>query len=371
MSQELAQALVEAKALFRQKWSELAERRGFGFEVAKMDGEVRRRHMGLWENLLKALRTDRDEDYLAALNREGRLQARASSRIEAVVNQTSELMNLVWETLSATSAIEANPALLRPLTQKLNRLRVQAEKAIMEGYLDEQRHIQLELAAESAESRRLRLEQTSLADLIKSIHAFKLSRYAQGQVIFQPGDNHANLYFVMSGQVRLYELLPDGRAITLSILGSNDVFACSNKPNGYFHDIYAETMKASIVACLQESALEALMEQSPLLASQIIHSFSQQLSQSQLLIEGLLGRDVGLRLVNILLKLANEFGIKQASGTVSIDLGLTHQELADMIGSNRVTVTRKLTELQKKNLIQVERHTVTLNDKRALEQLIA
>jgi CRP/FNR family transcriptional regulator, cyclic AMP receptor protein len=174
----------------------------------------------------------------------------------------------------------------------------------------------------------------------------------------------------MMGRVRLYEILPDGRAITLSILGVNDVFAQSNNQNNYFHDIYAECMKESIVASIQESALEMLMEQSPLLGSRIIYSFSQQLSQSQVLIEGLLGRDVSLRLINILLKLALEFGTAEGN-RVTIDLGLTHQELADMIGSNRVTVTRKLLELQKKKLIDVQNRTISLLDKKALEELVA
>ncbi len=371
MSEELVKALTEAKASFRKKWAEMIEQRGFGFEVAKVDADVRRRHTAMWDNLLKALKTGRYEDYLQLLEREGRIQARASSRIESVVGQTSEMMNLMWDVISSTPTIETNPGLLKPLTEKLNTIRSRAENSILAGYMDESRQIQDELAAESVEARRQRLERTSLPDLIKSIHAFKLARHQEGQKIFQPGDNRAVLYFVMVGRVRLYEILPDGRAVTLSILSVNDVFAQSNNQNNYFHDVYAEAMKDSIIACIQESSLETLMEQSPLLASRIIYSFSQQLSQSQVLIEGLLGRDVSLRLVNILLKLATEFGISQSNGAVSIDLGLTHQELADMIGSNRVTVTRKLIELQKKNLINVQNRTIVLTNKRALQDLVA
>lgn len=371
MSEELAKALMEAKATFRKKWSELIEQRGYGFEVAKFDPEVRRRHMALWDQLLKALKTNHDSDYLSFLEREGRLQARASSRIEAVISQLSAMMNLIWDVISSTPSIESNPGLLRPLTEKMNVLRTRAESSILNGFIDETRIIQEELAAESSEVRRLRLERTSLQDLIKSVYAFKMVRYQQSQMIFQPGDNRSVLYFVMTGRVRLYEILPDGRAITLSILGVNDVFAQSSNQNNYFHDVYAEAMKDSIVAAIQESALENLMEQSPLLASRIIYSFSQQLSQSQVLIEGLLGRDVSLRLVNILLKLATEFGVDTPNNGVSIELGLTHQELADMIGSNRVTVTRKLIELQKKKLIKVENRTIFLLNKQALQDMSA
>ncbi len=371
MNDDLAKALTEAKAAFRKKWADMIDQNSYGFEVARFDSEVRRRHMALWEQLLKCLRTGRYDEYVALLEKEGRCQARASTRIESVITQMTSMMNAIWEVITSTAAVEANPALLRPITEKLNALRSRAENAIISGYVDEDRHIQDELAAESTEARRLRLERTTLQDLVKSVHAFKLNRYKEGHKIFQPGDNRSVLYFVMLGRIRLYEILPDGRAITLSILGVNDVFAQSNNNNSYFHDVYAESMKESIVASIQESALEALMEESPLLASRIIYSLSQQLSQSQLLIEGLLGRDVSLRLVNILLKLATEFGNQENSGATSIDLGLTHQELADMIGSNRVTVTRKLIELQKRKLINIQNRTIFILDKKALQEMIA
>ncbi|HEX2916665.1 MAG TPA: Crp/Fnr family transcriptional regulator [Chloroflexia bacterium] len=371
MTDELARALTEAKAAFRKKWADMIEQHGYGFEVAKFDAEVRRRHMVLWDQLLKALRTGRYDEYLSHLEREGRYQARAATRIESVVSQMSAMMNMMWEVIVSTNAVESNPTLLRPITEKLNLLRARAESSILNGYINENRLIQEELAAESAEQRRLRLERTTLQDLVKSVHAFKLNRYKENHKIFQPGDNRSVLYFVMMGRVRLYEILPDGRAITLSILSVNDVFAQSNNHNSYFHDVYAEAMKDSIVASIQESSLENLMEQSPLLASRIIYSFSQQLSQSQILIEGLLGRDVSLRLINILLKLAHEFGVEAHNGGITIELGLTHQELADMIGSNRVTVTRKLIELQKKKLINIQNRTIFIIDRQTLQEMVA
>ncbi|NWJ46527.1 MAG: Crp/Fnr family transcriptional regulator [Chloroflexi bacterium] len=370
VAEELARALAEAKPIFRKKWASLIDQRGYGFEVAKFDADVRKRHMSLWEQLIRALRTARYDEYLVILEKEGRLQARASTRIEAVVGQMSTMMNMMWDIISNTHMVEQNPGLLKPITERFNILRSRAEGAILNGFIDENRIIQDELAAESAESRRLRLERSSLQELVKSVHAFRLVRYSENQKIFQPGDNRAILYFVMMGRVRLYEILPDGRAITLSILSLNDVFAQSSNQNSYFHDVYAEAMSDSIVACIQESALDTLMEQSPTLASRIIYSFSQQLSQSQILIEGLLGRDVSLRLVNILLKLATEFGVENQNSVV-IELGLTHQELADMIGSNRVTVTRKLLELQRKKLINVQNRTIQILDRRALQELVA
>ncbi|HEX2916499.1 MAG TPA: Crp/Fnr family transcriptional regulator [Chloroflexia bacterium] len=371
MSEELALAMREARALFRKKWAERIQQNNYDFEVAFFDARVKRRHQTLWEHLTDAVNSGNFEQYLGLLEEEGRLQARASTRLEALLTQLCTMMNLLWEVASSTSSVRTNPALLRPLTERLNVLRTRATDAILRGYNAENRLIQDEQAAESSEMRRLRLEQTSLKDLVKAVQAFRITRFHEGSHILQPGSYNTDLYFIMSGKIRIYEILPDGRSITLSILGVNDVFAQSNNHNSYFHDVYADAMQDSIVANIRESSLERLMEDAPLLATRIIYSFSQQLSQSQVLIEGLLGRDISLRLVNILLKLASEFGVARPDGSVSIELELTHQELADMIGSNRVTITRKLLELQKKKLIDVQKHTISILDLQTLEEMVA
>jgi CRP-like cAMP-binding protein len=65
-----------------------------------------------------------------------------------------------------------------------------------------------------------------------------------------------------------------------------------------------------------------------------------------------MNNSINLRLYRTLLELAREFGRTPPGKTsVIIDMPLTHARLADMIGSNRVTVTRKLLELQKRNVI--------------------
>jgi CRP/FNR family transcriptional regulator len=93
------------------------------------------------------------------------------------------------------------------------------------------------------------------------------------------------------------------------------------------------------------------------------------LTESQVLIEDLLNNSVNLRLYRTLLELSRQFG--RAEGTASlIDYPLTHQRLADMIGSNRVTVTRKLHELQALGIVETRKNaTIVLRDSNALAKL--
>jgi CRP-like cAMP-binding protein len=76
-------------------------------------------------------------------------------------------------------------------------------------------------------------------------------------------------------------------------------------------------------------------------------------------------RDTAVRLVTALYTLAKGFGRPTADGMTAIALPLTHQALANMIGSNRVTVTRKLIELQRDGVVRsLGRNAIAVNPDR-------
>lgn len=87
-------------------------------------------------------------------------------------------------------------------------------------------------------------------------------------------------------------------------------------------------------------------------------------------IDAAFAHSVNLRLYRTLLELFKQFG--KPEGDLSlIDYPLTHQRLADMIGSNRVTVTRKLHELQARGIIETRKNAkIALRDSNALAQLV-
>ena len=111
-------------------------------------------------------------------------------------------------------------------------------------------------------------------------------------------------------------------------------------------------MQPSRVISVSEKDLIELLGSQPAAAVDVIANFARRLTESQILIEDLMNNSVNLRLYRTLLDLAREFGEgKTGANAVLIRVPLTHQRLADMIGSNRVTVTRKLLDLQKRGLV--------------------
>lgn len=189
----------------------------------------------------------------------------------------------------------------------------------------------------------------------------------RGKEIFGPGRGAGHVYIVRSGCVRHYKALPDGRAINLGLLGPNTVFTQDVDPDGLSSGTSAEALIDSTVSVIEAEDLVDLIQRAPELATAVVHGMSRRLFELQTLAEHLLARDTSVRLATTLLSLARGFGRPTADGLTAISLPMTHQNLANMIGSNRVTVTRKLLELQELGAVRsLGRNSIAVDPDRLL-----
>jgi CRP/FNR family transcriptional regulator len=176
-------------------------------------------------------------------------------------------------------------------------------------------------------------------------------------------------HFVDYGKLRLYNLLPNGRCITLSILGPGDIFLQWRAESQSLSCLCAEAMHSSRVLSATQKDMADVVAAEPSAAIELMTSFARRLTESQVLIEDLMNNSVNLRLYRTLLELSKQFG-RAENGASVIDYPLTHQRLADMIGSNRVTVTRKLHELMERGIVATRKNsTIVLKDAAGLAKL--
>lgn len=184
--------------------------------------------------------------------------------------------------------------------------------------------------------------------------------YAAGETVFGSDDGRNRLYIVRKGWIRLYKTLPDGRAITFALLGPTSVVS-QEEPG--MSGTTAEAFVDCVVTEADVSAVVEMVGRAPQLASAIIFGLQRRISQLHMMIEQLLVRDTSMRLAGALLMLEDAFGEPIAESEYSrITTAITHQFLANMIGSNRVTVTRKLLDLQGENLVRsLGRNSLAIN----------
>ena len=193
-------------------------------------------------------------------------------------------------------------------------------------------------------------------------------RYAAKDMIFAPGDPDAQLYFLLSGTVRLYKIYGDYKEATVALLKDGGVFGELSLDEGPWQTVFAEALTDASVIRVRKSILAEVVKRRPEFATKLFFSFSERLRQSDEVIESLLDRAVSARLATLLSNLGNRFGEANGSGTV-LKVRLTHQDLANMIFSTREAVSKVMSEFQREGVIETRNRRIVVN--RRLKRLAA
>ena len=192
-------------------------------------------------------------------------------------------------------------------------------------------------------------------------------RFEPKDTIFTPGDPDDQLYFLLSGTVRLYKIYGDYKEATTALLKDGGVFGKLNLVEGRWQDVFAEVVTEARVASIQKASIERVIKNDPGFALKLFSSLSERLRQSDEVIESLLHGEVSTRLATLLMNLCERFGEANASGTL-IDVRLTHQDLANMVASTREAVSKVMSEFQRDGVIESRnRRIVILNEKAIAE----
>ena len=186
--------------------------------------------------------------------------------------------------------------------------------------------------------------------------------FPKGSVIFTPGDAPEALYVLRSGLVKLSHVSEAGQESILRVFGPGDVFgelllAVRARP------FLALALAACVVTVVPGKTFLQLLSTIPRIGFNFIGVLSRHLVEMAL-DRGQASHKWSFdRLVLTLLKLSKAHG-KEAEGKTGIALPLTHQILADMIGTSRETVTRHLGRLSHLGVVTQHGHTLLIQEAR-------
>ncbi|WP_428268794.1 Crp/Fnr family transcriptional regulator [Haliangium sp.] len=187
-------------------------------------------------------------------------------------------------------------------------------------------------------------------------------------VIYLPGDPGEALYFVNGGRVKISKVTRDGKALTLSYCGPSEIFGECCLVTGGPREEMAEAMENAMITEVERDDFENMLRQHPLLGYQMTRLLAKRRLDLENKLETLVFRDVTSKLAELLLQLADEYGVEDARGTL-VALKITHQELANLIGSTRETVSLTLSQFKRQNLICTEGRKVIIADTESLRAL--
>jgi CRP/FNR family transcriptional regulator len=300
-------------------------------------------HNMYWDAIVRAVENSEWEELMGNARDAGRYQFSKGIPLSSAVQRTVEATNMIELALLEVNNGEV-PGI--DIINEVADLRSMIVMAVAEGY-----H---EAGSASADAPEKAAKEELRALVLRNAKPGDVKELRVGDEVPPLYEGSTRFHFVDYGKLRLYNLLPNGRCITVSILGPGDTFMQWRTEEQSLSCLCAESMLETRVISLSEDAIAKLLSAQPAAALEVISNFARRLTESQVLIEDLMNNSVNLRLYRTLLELSKEFGKPEETASV-IDLPLTHQRLADMIGSNRVTVTRKLHDLQERGIIETRR----------------
>lgn len=167
----------------------------------------------------------------------------------------------------------------------------------------------------------------------------------RGEYLFKQGDSATSIYIVKQGSLKMVRVTEDGEEIILQIVTSQEVIG----ENALFRQEALQPASAiaiedTKVCSMSREIFEKIIEANPRLACQIIESLGNRLYSLWNQMAEFNIQTTRDKLLNLLIQLAKQHGRNCAEGTL-IDLKLTQQDLASMVGASRVMVSQVLKEL--------------------------
>lgn len=194
--------------------------------------------------------------------------------------------------------------------------------------------------------------------------------YRKGQIILHQGEAGDSLFVVVSGRVRIYTLSPEGHELSVWICDAGDFFGEMALLNGEPRSAYAEAMQRTEVLMLHRQAFRDFLLANPLAAIYTIETLSRRLRRTTESAEDLVSLNVTQRIARKLLELTERYGVDQEDG-VLIDLDLSQEAIATLVGTTRESANRALSGLRDQGIVQVDRVRIWVLDPKKLEEILS
>jgi CRP/FNR family cyclic AMP-dependent transcriptional regulator len=186
--------------------------------------------------------------------------------------------------------------------------------------------------------------------------------FDRGSFVFMEGDNGDQFYIIISGLVEISRF-ENGRKFVLSTLQEGDFFGeMALFEEGEVRSANAEVLEKTSLLSINRHDLLNFLESYPSVSYQLITTLIKRLRNTNEQIHDITFFDVRSRIYKKILSLGKEYGVI-LNDEVMINMRLTHQQIADMVGCTREMMTRVLKELQEESVIDIVKKKIIIKNK--------
>jgi CRP/FNR family transcriptional regulator, cyclic AMP receptor protein len=197
----------------------------------------------------------------------------------------------------------------------------------------------------------------------------RVERYPAGREIFPKGAPGRSMMAVLRGMVSIASLSPEGKKIVFNSVHPGEIFGEIAMLDGEERTAIATAMEDCELLVLNRRDFMPLLEKHADMCIVLLKVLCQRLRQTSEQVEDVLFRHLGARIAKALVQLAKNTGRKDLRDA-PIELHLTQQDLADIVGGTRESVNKHLNTLEKARLIELGKSTIVIRNHAALERMV-
>lgn len=198
----------------------------------------------------------------------------------------------------------------------------------------------------------------------------RMEEVKKRQPLYLPGDPSNNVYLLKRGRVKIANTAPNGKEVTFDILEPGEIFGELEVLEDAPRSTSAETLDDVLICVIPRKDFDQYLALHPTVMFKLTKLIGLRLKKIQSRVEDLVFRDVPARLAHLLLELSKTEGVAEKQG-IRLKVKLTHQEMANLIGCSRETVSATMGRFRDDGLIQMDGRTITILKPNALLRLVS
>lgn len=204
---------------------------------------------------------------------------------------------------------------------------------------------------------------------LQNLESLKISNlYPRGSVLFIEGQPSNGVYILCQGRVKLSTCSREGKIIILQIAEPGEVLGLSAAVSDSLYEATAEVLEPCQVNFVRKNDFLRFLQQNADACLSAVKQMSRNYQTAHLQICSLgLSSSVADKLAKLFLGWCNSNGNGNGNGSVRLKITYTHEEIAEMIGTSRETVSRLLKTFREKNLLTLKGSDLIIHDKKKLE----
>lgn len=194
--------------------------------------------------------------------------------------------------------------------------------------------------------------------------------YPKGSILFVEGEDPRGLFILCSGRVKLTTSSTEGKTLIVKIAEPGEVLGVSATMLNLPYEVSAETLEPAQVNFIRRESFMTFLGQYPEACMHTAQQLSEKYHAAQREIRSLgLSQNTGEKLARLLLNWCDRSGESTPKG-LRLTVLLTHEEIAQMIGTTRETVTRLLSDMKRRKIIDVKGSSLFVQHRQQLQDMV-